>query len=116
MTVDPSGVGRQTREPLDARRPIHDAQLSVEVKPDVARAEHVPEFFVEAPESERASVIVTRNKPFDRWGETFGDDTVAAAMIDRLVHHADVVLLKGDSYRLRNRDLGRIPNPGEEPA
>ena len=43
-------------------------------------------------------------------------DVVAAAMIDRLVHHADVVLLKGDSYRLRNRDLGRILNVGEEPA
>jgi DNA replication protein DnaC len=39
----------------------------------------------------------------------FGDDVVAAAMIDRLVHHADVVALKGDSYRLRNRDLGRVP-------
>ena len=39
---------------------------------------------------ERASVIVTSNKPFGRWGETFGDDTVAAAMIDRLVHHAEV--------------------------
>ena len=58
---------------------------------------------------ERASVIVTSNKPFGRWGETFGDDTVAAAMIDRLVHHADVIALKGDSYRLRNRDLGRVP-------
>ena len=57
---------------------------------------------------ERASVIVTSNKPFGRWGETFGDDIVAAAMIDRLVHHADVVALKGDSYRLKNRDLGRI--------
>jgi len=32
-------------------------------------------------------------------------------MIDRLVHHADVIALKGDSYRLRNRDLGRVPNP-----
>jgi DNA replication protein DnaC len=58
---------------------------------------------------ERASLIVTSNKPFGRWGEVFGDDVVAAAMIDRLVHHADVVALKGDSYRLRNRDLGRIP-------
>jgi DNA replication protein DnaC len=58
---------------------------------------------------ERASVIVTSNKPFGRWGETFGDDTVAAAMIDRLVHHADVVALKGDSYRLKDRDLGRPP-------
>ena len=58
---------------------------------------------------ERASLIVTSNKPFDRWGEVFGDDTVAAAMIDRLVHHADVIALKGDSYRLKNRDLGRPP-------
>jgi hypothetical protein len=41
----------------------------------------------------------------------FGDDVVAAAMIDRLVHHADVVALKGDSYRLKNRDLGRTPRP-----
>jgi DNA replication protein DnaC len=58
---------------------------------------------------ERASVIVTSNKPFGRWGEVFGDATVAAAMIDRLVHHAEVVSLKGDSYRLKDRDLGRVP-------
>ena len=44
-----------------------------------------------------------------RWGEVFGDDTVAAAMIDRLVHHADIVPIKGDSYRLKDRDLGRTP-------
>src|ERR1700730_8088708 len=59
---------------------------------------------------ERASVIVTSNKPFGRWGEVFGDATVAAAMIDRLVHHATVVNLKGDSYRLKDRDLGRVPH------
>ena len=40
---------------------------------------------------ERASLIVTSNKPFGRWGEVFGDEVVAAAMIDRLVHHAEVV-------------------------
>jgi len=45
---------------------------------------------------ERASLIVTSNKPFGRWGEVFGDDVVAAAMIDRLVHHADVISLKGE--------------------
>jgi DNA replication protein DnaC len=39
----------------------------------------------------------------------FGDDVVAAAMIDRLVHHAEVVSLTGDSYRLKDRDLGRVP-------
>ena len=63
---------------------------------------------------ERASLIVTSNKPFGRWGEVFGDDVVAAAMIDRLVHHADVVALKGDSYRLKDRDLGRVPTPATD--
>ncbi|GAA1262406.1 ATP-binding protein [Kitasatospora nipponensis] len=58
---------------------------------------------------ERASVIVTSNKPFGRWGEVFGDETVAAAMIDRLVHHAEVHSFKGDSYRMRGRELGRVP-------
>jgi DNA replication protein DnaC len=58
---------------------------------------------------ERASVIVTSNKPFGRWGEVFGDPVVAAAMIDRLVHHAEVIALKGDSFRLKGRDLGRVP-------
>lgn len=38
----------------------------------------------------------------------FGDDVVAA-MIDRLVHHAEVISLKGDSYRLKDRDLSRVP-------
>jgi DNA replication protein DnaC len=56
---------------------------------------------------ERASLIVTSNKPFGRWGVVFGDEIVAAAMIDRLVHHAEVIALKGDSYRLKDRDLGR---------
>jgi DNA replication protein DnaC len=56
---------------------------------------------------ERASMIVTSNKPFSGWGEIFGDDIVAAAMIDRLVHHAEILALKGDSYRLKDRDLAR---------
>ena len=55
------------------------------------------------------SKILDTPQPFSRWGEVFGDDTVAAAMIDRLVHHADIVPIKGDSYRLKDRDLGRTP-------
>jgi hypothetical protein len=58
---------------------------------------------------ERASLIVTSNRTFGRWGQVFGDDVVAAAMIDRLVHHAEVISLKGDSYRLNYRKLGRVP-------
>ena len=43
------------------------------------------------------------------WGEIFGDEVTAVAMIDRLVHHAEILSLKGDSYRLRDKDLG-APN------
>jgi hypothetical protein len=44
---------------------------------------------------ERASLFVTFNRPFSGWGEIFGDDVVAAAMIDRLVHHAEIVAING---------------------
>jgi DNA replication protein DnaC len=54
---------------------------------------------------ERASMIVTSNKPFSKWGEIFGDDMAATAMIDRLIHHSEILSLKGDSYRLRGKDL-----------
>src|SRR5438034_6398591 len=59
---------------------------------------------------ERASLIVTSNKPFSAWGEIFGDEVTAVAMIDRLVHHAEILSLKGDSYRLRDKDLGARPS------
>jgi DNA replication protein DnaC len=58
---------------------------------------------------ERASLIVTSNKPFSAWGEIFGDEVVAMAMIDRLVHHADILSLRGDSYRLRGKDITARP-------
>ncbi len=62
---------------------------------------------------ERASMIVTsNNKPFSAWGEIFGDDMAATAMVDRLIHHAEILSLKGDSYRLKDRDLG--PRPGRQ--
>src|ERR687892_216444 len=68
-------------------------------------------FMLIARRYERASLIVTSNKPFSAWGEIFGDDATAAAMIDRLVHHAEILSLKGDSYRLKDHDLGARPAP-----
>jgi len=44
---------------------------------------------------ERASLIVTSNKPFSAWGEIFGDDMAATAMVDRLIHHAEILSAKG---------------------
>lgn len=59
---------------------------------------------------EHASLILTSNLPFSGWGGVFGDQAVAAAMIDRVVHHADVLTLKGASYRLRNRGIDTLPS------
>ncbi len=49
------------------------------------------------------------NRGFEQWGEILGDAMVAAALIDRLVHHATMITLKGKSYRLRERGLGSAP-------
>ncbi|AQX16980.1 MULTISPECIES: IS21-like element helper ATPase IstB [Tessaracoccus] len=59
---------------------------------------------------EHASLILTSNLPFSGWGAVFGDQIVAAAMIDRIVHHADVIALKGASYRLRDREIDTLPS------
>jgi DNA replication protein DnaC len=58
---------------------------------------------------ERGSIIVTSNRSFEHWGEILGDAMVAAALIDRLVHHATMVTLKGKSYRLRERGTAIAP-------
>ena len=50
---------------------------------------------------ERGAVILTSNRGFSEWGEVFGDAVVAAALLDRLLHHAIVIEIAGNSYRLR---------------
>ena len=50
---------------------------------------------------ERGAVILTSNRGFSEWGEVFGDNVVAAALLDRLLHHAIVIEIAGNSYRLR---------------
>lgn len=50
---------------------------------------------------ERGAVILTSNRGFSEWGEVFGDQVVAAALLDRLLHHAIVIEIAGNSYRLR---------------
>jgi len=52
---------------------------------------------------EQGSILITSNMPFDRWGEVFADEIGAAALIDRLVHHAEVITINGDSYRTKTR-------------
>ena len=52
---------------------------------------------------ERASLIVTSNKSFGDWGDVFNDQVLATAILDRLLHHATTVNIKGESYRLREK-------------
>ncbi len=51
---------------------------------------------------EKGSIIVTANKPFEEWGNTFQDDVVASAIIDRLLHHCYTFSINGKSYRVKD--------------
>jgi len=66
---------------------------------------------------ERGSLIVTSNKSFIDWGEVFNDQVLATAILDRLLHHATTLNVKGESYRLKEKRraglLGR-PKPADE--
>lgn len=52
---------------------------------------------------EYRSLLITSNKLFNEWGDYFGNQTIAAAILDRLLHHAEPIILNGDSYRLKDR-------------
>ncbi|WP_304119201.1 MULTISPECIES: IS21-like element helper ATPase IstB [Mycobacteriales] len=59
---------------------------------------------------EKSSIVLTSNLPFARWGDVFGEATIASAMIDRIVHHADVIVLKGTSYRIKHTAIASLPS------
>ncbi len=52
---------------------------------------------------EKRSTIYTSNKSFSEWGEILGDQVMASAVLDRILHHCTVVNIRGDSYRLKDR-------------
>ena len=52
---------------------------------------------------ERASTIITSNRPLDDWPKLFGDTPAVAAFLDRLMHHSNLIEIRGKSYRLHNQ-------------
>ena len=52
---------------------------------------------------ERGSILLTSNKSFGEWGDIFSDQVLAAAILDRLLHHAVTVSIRGESYRLKDK-------------
>ena len=67
---------------------------------------------------EQGSVILTSNKYFSDWGELLSDTVLATALLDRLLHHAHVVNIRGQTYRLRDRVKAGVQTvpPAEIPA
>jgi DNA replication protein DnaC len=66
---------------------------------------------------EQASTVLTSNKGFEEWGEILGDEVMAAALIDRLLHHCHIVNIRGNSYRMRHHaELSRalLPSTADE--
>jgi DNA replication protein DnaC len=59
------------------------------------------------------STIVTSNKSYGQWSEIFPDPVLAVALLDRLLHHAVTLNIRGDSYRLRHRQSNGLPNPAQ---
>ena len=58
---------------------------------------------------EKSSTIFTSNKSFSEWGEVIGDQVMASAILDRILHHCTVLNIKGESYRLKDRRKGNPP-------
>jgi DNA replication protein DnaC len=74
-------------------------------------------FQVIAQRYEHGSIIITSNLPFAQWDSAFaGDATMTAAMLDRLLHHAHVAMISGESFRLRERKKAGIKLPGAKSA
>lgn len=60
-------------------------------------------FHVVSARYERGSLVMTSNKGFGEWGELLGDRVLATAVLDRLLHHAHILNIRGSSYRLKDR-------------
>lgn len=64
---------------------------------------------------ERGPMILTSNQSFGAWGEVFGDRVIATAILDRLLHHATTINIKGNSYRLKEKVKAGLVRPEETP-
>jgi DNA replication protein DnaC len=76
-------------------------------------AEDLLEIFVRR--YEKGSIIMTTNRPLEDWGQVLGDTAAAGAILDRFLHHAEVIRLQGRSYRMQNRRELRNQNPVNTP-
>ena len=57
---------------------------------------------------ERGSILITSNQSLAGWGQVFGDQVIATAILDRLLHHSSTINIRGESYRLKDRRRRRL--------
>ena len=95
---DESRLDRELATVARARLVAIDELGFLPLDPDGARLL----FHVVSDAYERRSLVITTNLGFSRWGAVFGDDQMAAAVIDRVVHHGRLVQFSGESYRVRH--------------
>ena len=60
---------------------------------------------------ERGPMILTSNQSFGSWGDVFGDRVIASAILDRILHHATTISIRGDSYRLKDKLKSGVVKP-----
>ncbi len=65
---------------------------------------------------ERGAMILTSNRGFGQWGEIFGDPIIATAILDRLLHHSMTINIKGESYRLKEKQKAGVLKQPVSPA
>ena len=95
---DEGGLDRELAQVGRAALLVVDELGFLPLDPDGAR---LP-FRVVSEAYEGQSVVITTNLEFSRWGQVFGDDQMAAAVIDRVVHHGRLLQFRGESYRVRH--------------
>jgi DNA replication protein DnaC len=121
LVIALSAASRQNRLAEFLRRNITNARLLIidEIGYLPLGREEANLFFqVVAKRYEKGSLIVTSNLPFGQWDQAFaGDQTLTAALLDRLLHHSHVLQIKGESYRLKDkRKAGVIRSSVSEPV
>lgn len=93
----------------------YQKRIKTYLKPDLlildelgyrSMAEKTVEDFFEIVSSryEKGSIIITTNRQLNEWDKVFMDKTLTTAIVDRLIHHCHTIIIKGESYRFKNRD------------
>jgi hypothetical protein len=99
----------------NAEEPVFTRQLQFGYLPFEPAAAHLL-FQLVSRRYERGSILITSNRAVGDWGTVLGEQVVATAILDRLLHHSHVLTIRGDSYRLREKRRSGLIKTTPAPA